>query len=52
MPEPADPATGDSLTIPSLTLREGHGGHLVHCPPRVPCMLRPAVWMALETGLT
>jgi hypothetical protein len=52
MREPAAPALGDSLTIPSLTWRGAVGSTAPHSPSRVPCVLRPAVWMAQETGLT
>lgn len=52
MPEPAAPALGDSLTTPSFTWRGGRREYRAHYPSRVPCVLRPAVWMAQETGLT
>jgi hypothetical protein len=52
MREPEDPVFGHSTAILSLTWRGGFGEHRAHCPFRVPCVLRPALWMDQETGLT
>ncbi len=52
MHEPADSVFDHWFTIYSLTRHGGRGERRAHYFSRLPCVPRPAVWMAQETGLT